>query len=159
MLSPLKRFPFARLLVSIFAFTCLSVLAQTNCPDCYYNQLPFDTNHLAAEDGSGRRTITVRIETQGEHSWGEQTNSRIWNGASEAIRDWNTATDGYGHTTGYYFKLDQAATNADFIIKRVQTATGCSEIEGSSPPYVLKLPPNTAISFTDAEIAGRFPRC
>ena len=109
-------------LVSVLVFFLLQALASaSDCPDCYFNQSPFDSNHVAAEDGSGRRQITIRIETSGDYSWGEQTNFRIWNATETARTEWNTATDGYGHTTGYYFKLDQSATNPDFIIRRQST--------------------------------------
>lgn len=135
---------------------CLIALGQANCPDCYFNQYPFDANHVAAEDGSGRRTITIRIETQGDGSWGEQTNARIWDGTQEAVRDWNAARDQYGNSTPYYFKLDQSATNADYIIKKGNTPSGCATITGIFPPYTITLPPNTAgSSFTDAEIGGK----
>jgi hypothetical protein len=138
------------------SLVCLAALGQTNCPDCYFNQNPFDASHVAAEDGSGRRTITVRIETQGDAGWGAQTNARIWNGTQEAVDDWNAARDEYGNSTPYYFKLDQSATNPDYIIKKGNTASGCATMTGVFPPFTITLPPNTAdFPFTDAEIAGK----
>lgn len=135
-------------------FVCLKALGQTNCPDCYFNQYPFDATHTAAEDGSGRRTVRIRIETQGTGSWGAQTNARIWNATNEAIRDWNTATDGYGNTTGYYFKLDQdSAATPDYIIKK-GPAGQCTTITGIFPPFTITVSEDIWL-FTDAEIEGK----
>jgi hypothetical protein len=145
-------FPYVVCLLLIIGFPLL-VLAP--CPDCYWNQLPFDENHVTAEDGSGRRTIVIQIERLGQYGWGEQTNTRIWNGAQQAINDWNGACDDWGNRTAYYFKLDQNAEHPDFIIKKGATNSGCAEVFGSGPPYIILLPENTAVSFSDAEIAGK----
>src|SRR5256885_14959576 len=88
-------------LVCFLLIVSFPLLVLALCPDCYWNQLPFDENHVAAEDGSGRRTIVIQIETLGQYGWGEQTNTRIWNGTQEAMRDWNTAQDPWGNNTGY----------------------------------------------------------
>src|SRR2546423_1052912 len=94
-LSSLARLIFVTLTLAALAIVCFS-----DCPDCYFNQFPFDSGHAAAEDGSGRRQVNIRIETSGDYSWGEQTNSRVWNATETARTDWNTATDDYGNTTG-----------------------------------------------------------
>jgi hypothetical protein len=146
--------PLFKLSLTIFTLFFLAVFAYPNCPDCYYNQDPFDSNHVAAEDGSGRRTITVRIETSNATGWGAPTNSLIWNGTTAAVSDWNTQTDGNGNHTGYYLKMDQTANNADFIIVRGTTNSGCSETSAVGPPYIITLTGDT-INFSPEEIAGK----
>lgn len=129
---------------------CCSLNGWSICPDCYFNQDPFDSSHAAAEDGSGRRQIIIQIDP----SWGATTNAAIYNGVVSARDDWNTATDGSGHTTGYYFKIDGNASNPDFIITQGTTPSGCAESSATGPPYIITLPPGTT-SLTAAEIMGK----
>jgi hypothetical protein len=69
MLRLFKGLSLSKLILFVFVFLGSLVMVCSvfsECPDCYYNQTPFDENHVAAEGNSGRRTITIRISS----SWG-----------------------------------------------------------------------------------------
>ncbi len=87
----------AHRLLLVFIILLLSYfIANSECPECFFNTTPM-AGHGAAEDGSGRRTILIQIHS----SWGAQTNPTIWNRTEDARVDWNNTTDQYGNRTGY----------------------------------------------------------
>ncbi|HYP02141.1 MAG TPA: hypothetical protein VER76_18260 [Pyrinomonadaceae bacterium] len=99
--------------------------------------------HGPAPDGSGRRVIKVRIDGTWDGSPG-QTYPTIYNGVVAAMNGWNGARDQYNNTTGYYFQLDQNASNADIIIVKGELGqSSCAEITTTGPPYTMTLPQYT----------------
>ena len=79
-----------------------------------------------AQDGSGRRTIDIFINSSWDVSPGV-TNSVIYNAVQAARAAWN-ATSACG-TTGYYLALNQAGgeSNADIVVAKGNVAGGCAE--------------------------------
>jgi len=99
-----STFLFLGITLALVALIFSSVAAE--CPKCYTNNDTPMAGHGPAPDGSGRRTIQIKIDA----SWGAQTNPAIWNGVDDAADAWNDATDGANppNKTGYFFKIDQA---------------------------------------------------
>jgi hypothetical protein len=127
----------------------LSSIGKSDCPNCFANQAPFDSNHTAASDGSGRRTIRVQFAA----NWGNPTNTDVWNATQAALDQWNTQTEDGTHTTGYYFVIDQSTSSPDYIIGK-GSVNGCAETQGTAPPYLITLPDNFT-SFSSDEKRGR----
>lgn len=90
------------------------VALWAQCPGCYYNT-GLMAGHGPAPDGSPRRVINIYIDS----SWGNPTNTNLWNGIEAACADWNKATDQNGKTTGYYFQINQGSSQqADIVVSR-----------------------------------------
>lgn len=122
----------------------------SNCPECFYDTTPL-VGHEAAEDGSGRRTIRIQIDS----SWGTTTNVRIWNQTEAARQMWNNARDPYGNSTAYYLKVEQNTSNPDYIIKQGSVPSGsCAVTNLNGPPFEITLP-GSILGLTDDEIRGR----
>ncbi len=100
-----------------------SLVALTECPKCYSNQTPM-AGHGPAPDGSGRRLINVKIDS----TWGNPTDSAIWNQTTAATDGWNNATDQYGNKTGYYMVLNQTATPDYIITKGTLPTNVCASV-------------------------------
>jgi hypothetical protein len=144
------------LLTSTFAsvLIVLTYGVYAECPQCYTDVTPMG-GHGVAPDGSGRRVIKIRIDGSWDASPG-QTYPTIYNGVVAAINAWNTATDQYGNTTGYYFELSQNASDADIVVVKGDTTllTDCAEITRVGPPYTMTLPQYTK-DLDPAVISGR----
>lgn len=84
-------------LLFVVIFLVFPFVALSECPRCSSDEIPM-AGHGPAEDGSGRRTIFVKIDS----TWGNPTNPSIWNQTQAACTAWNNATDQYGNKTGYY---------------------------------------------------------
>ncbi|MDX6443490.1 MAG: hypothetical protein QOH71_564 [Blastocatellia bacterium] len=153
MLRLFKGLSLSKLILFVFLGSLVMVCSVlSECPDCYYNQTPFDENHVAAEDNSGRRTITIKISSL----WGDPPDSAIMTATESAKNDWNSARDEYNNSTGYYLKIDPNATTPDFIITKGNTLSGCAETSYNGPPYTITLPPNTTpANFTATELAAK----
>ncbi len=110
-----------RLVMALFVIGLLLAvgkIAWSNCPECYADQPPMN-GHGPAEDGSGRRTITISIDA----SWGTQQPTRQYGTPLLLrLREWNNARDAYGNSTGYYLDFKQTHVNPD--IKITQGDTG-----------------------------------
>jgi hypothetical protein len=105
----------------------LFVIAQGctsySCPPCYIN-LPPLVGGESSPDGLNRRTLTVFISS----TWGNPTNTKIYNATNQAIQDWNSAEDmtcpqpqpPQHRKTGYYLVLNQnaGAGQRDIVITR-----------------------------------------
>lgn len=107
-------------------------------------------NGPAADDGSGRRQIVIKIDA----SWGTTTAAQIWDGTETARTEWNNATDQYGNKTGYYLKVDQNSSTPDILIKKGSTGSGCAEVTLGTSPKVITLPDNTT-SFSQEQINSK----
>jgi hypothetical protein len=129
-------------------FFLFVAVAWAGCPDCFYNLTPMN-GQGPAPDGSGRRTIQIRIDA----SWGEPTNTAIWNGTQDARNEWNGARDAQGNSTGYYLDLNQSTSTPDIIIIRgTPLGNACAGVTGG-PPYVITLRPGTS-DLSAEEIRG-----
>jgi len=107
--------------------------------------------HGPAEDGSGRRTILIKIDS----SWGSTTNTTIWNQTGASRTDWNNARDQFGNSTGYYLKVDQGTSTPDIIIKKGSVPAGsCATSSPTGPPYTITLPADI-VNLNDAIVRGR----
>ncbi|MFZ0750961.1 MAG: hypothetical protein WAM70_16475 [Pyrinomonadaceae bacterium] len=113
-----------------FFAACLLLLvfavypAQTppNCPagepKCFTNMAPYrggaasslPPNLCSNCSGDSRRVVVLRIDS----TWGNPTNSNVWNAVKCAEAAWNNAQDNENppNRTGYYFVLDQANETA-----------------------------------------------
>ena len=147
---PLPSFTrFSQVLIVSLVLTLMScLLVWAACPECYSNQTPL-AGHGPAPDGSGRRLISVQIDS----SWGNPTNNSIWNGTAAAMSQWNNATDSFGNRTAYYLQINQTTSTPDYIIRQgtLTDPNNCAEISVTGPPYFINLPADTT-SFTAAEI-------
>jgi hypothetical protein len=139
--------------------------AKGECPPCKNNEPPLP-GHGAAPDGSGRRILTVQIQTgTGSGSWSDQpdggTNPNIWNGLNGctgcaqpgANQMWNA------NGTYYYFQTDQSTPNPDIIIVKDGVSPGAcasSDWQGQpgTPPLKMHLTSATA-GYSPATIASR----
>jgi hypothetical protein len=90
----------------------------------------------------------------GFFEWGSPVPSNLQSGVQQAINSWNTATDGFGNKTCYYFNLVTSNTNVDVRIEKNSSVSGgCGSLSVTSNPFVMELQPailqNTAtqISF------------
>jgi hypothetical protein len=108
---------------------------SADCPDCFKNQMPM-TGHHAAADGSGRRTILVRIDG----NWGAN-NQAVLDGIGRAITEWNGARDPWNNQTPYFLETNQSGP-FDIIVRRGNTVdpNACAEISVNGPPYEMILP-------------------
>jgi hypothetical protein len=111
---------------------------------------PATNGHGAAPDGSGRRVITIAIDS----TWGNPTNESIWNATNAAIQEWNDARDSNNNSTGYYLKLDQTASPPDIKITQGDVSGGCAGTTVQGPPYTTTLPSSILNNSSD-EKRGR----
>lgn len=141
-----------RLVISLFVLVPLLAvgkLAWSNCPECYGDQTPMP-GHGPAEDGSGRRTITISIDA----SWGNPTNGALWNAVVAAAAEWNNARDPLGNSTGYYVKFDQTISNPDIKITQANVSGGCAGTSVQGPPHTMSVP-SSFVNFDSDEQRGR----
>jgi hypothetical protein len=138
-------------------------LALAACPDCY-NNFQNNLNGPDSNETPSRRTLSVQIDS----SWGNPTNSQIWDGTcagtgtsgcpssgTSALSMWNTTTDQNSNKTGYKFELQQANQNPQIIIRQGTPADGaCADTDLNGPPYVITLPASITNLSAD-EIRGR----
>ena len=113
-----------------------------SCPPCYKNQGPLAGSGLAT-DGSGRRQIKVHIDS----TWGNPTNTNVFNAVNGAINDWNIAQDTTctpPAKTGYLLELDQQAPvgSRDIVITRNDNVGFCA---GNSSKNLAHDRPDTII--------------
>jgi len=148
-----------RLQVFVVVITlAASVFSQSPCPECMSDQ-PVNAGHGAASSlpqqsgcncandincpgcqSDNRRVITVRIDGSWNSPAG-QTNAAMYNAVQCALRQWNTTRGTTGHTTGYYFYLDQSGSvtaQADIvIIQGTPSNSPFANITPGSPPHTM----------------------
>lgn len=145
---PQASFTSPRLLSILLVILACSPVVWSGCPECFGNHAPLD-GHGPAADGSGRRTIIIKIDS----SWGTQTNGRIWNQTHAARDQWNNARDANNNSTGYYLDVNQASATPDFIIRQASLG-GCASVYTSGPPHMISIPASI-LNLSDEEIRGR----
>lgn len=145
---PQASFSSPRLLIILLIILACSPVVWSGCPECFGNHAPLN-GHGPAADGSGRRTIIIKIDT----SWGTQTNERIWNQTHAANDQWNNARDANNNSTGYYLQVNQASATPDFIIQQA-SGSDCASVSVDGPPHIISIPASI-LNLSDAEIRGR----
>ncbi len=141
----------------------IGTLALAACPDCY-NNFQNNLDGPGSNETPSRRTISVQIDS----TWGNPTNSRIWDGTcagtgatgcqssgTSALSMWDNQTDQSGNKTGYFLQLQQGNQNPQIIIRQGIPADGtCASTNPNGPPYVITLPASITNLSVD-EIRGR----
>jgi Dual-action HEIGH metallo-peptidase len=103
--------------------------AQLRCPACYSDQIPF-SGHGAAPDGSGRRVITVKVDTA---TWGSPLPPNIAQGTQKAADLWNAKA------TCYYFQVVTTGTPDYVVTAATSPIGGCADDILSSYPREIQL--------------------
>jgi hypothetical protein len=110
------------------------VAAHAQCTECAAEYTAFPGHGTS---GDGRRIIKVKIDS----SWGNPTNSKIWNATRDAVDMWNDATDQYNNKTGYFFVLDQNEGSPEITVKKgsCPLSVACATFNNSGSPGEIKL--------------------
>jgi hypothetical protein len=131
----------AAVLLSVTATNAEAQCTSYTCPQCFNDSTPL-SGHGAAPDGSGRRALNVFIDS----SWGNPTNTTIWNATNDAINAWNALSDPScngrpGTRTAYYYVLNQAggAGAADVVVQLDNSVPTCGQNDMTNHPYKIQL--------------------
>ena len=124
------RYTFAKLLFCCTSLVvCCSAAFAQNCPPCYYDEVPL-SGHGAAPDGSGRRIITLKVDTS---SWGSPPPQNIVDGTQHAADLWNNVQ------TCYYVSVVTSGTPDYLIASSTAPNGGCADDAIYSYPYKIEL--------------------
>lgn len=126
-------------LASFILVLCCPLLAfsqcATSCPPCFNNESP----------GSGHGTYNQRtlLNVFIDGSWGNPTNTNVWNGVNDAINKWNNAADQnscYGRPyINYWFQINQQDSSQADVVVTSGNLQSCGR-SALGPPFRITLP-------------------